>query len=89
MTKSGDVIQLHPDLLTQWHLIRKHYRRIGLSHTENAIWDVSHDRLTEHPDHQLSVFFFGRGEQHIETFPYPCYLKAAVSVSGVSVYRSW
>jgi len=26
-------------------------------------------------------------DQQIETFPHPCYLKAAVSVSGVGIYR--
>jgi hypothetical protein len=26
-------------------------------------------------------------DRHIETFPFPCYLKAAVSVSGVGIYR--
>jgi hypothetical protein len=133
-TEPGDVIQLHPDLMPQWHLIRNHYRRIGLSHTENAIWDVGHGGLTNHPSHEVSVFFFGSGEhearpdqawfsavdfinsknnfmaladvlgvpvpktlcfvgasaiceQNIATFPYPCYLKAAVSVSGVGIYR--
>jgi len=134
MTEPGDVIQLHPDLLPEWHHIRDHYRRIGLSHTDKAIWDVSHARLADHPGYDVSVFFFGGGEQearpdeawhgtvdfinsknnfmaladvlgvpvpktlcfaetravceqHIATFPYPCYLKAAVSVAGVGIYR--
>jgi hypothetical protein len=134
MSEPHDLIQLHPDLASEWPHIRAHYRRVGLSHTENAIWHVGHRGLAEHADHEVSVFFFGPGEQearpdtpwfrvvdfinsknnfmsladvlgvpvprtlcfaeaaaiceqHIEGFPYPCYLKAAVSVSGVGIYR--
>ena len=133
-TEPGDVIQLHPQLKTQWSTISAHYDRIGLRYTDNIIWDVDHQTLAKHPDHDVSVFFFGPdehavrpddswfrivetinsknafmaaadrlgvpvpktlpfaavadiGETDIEQAPYPCYLKAAVSVSGVGIYR--
>ena len=133
-TEPGDVIQLHQDLKAQWPAIRAHYQRVGLRHTDNVIWDTHHQVLADHPDHAVSVFFFGVdehaarpdpdwfrivetinsknafmtaadrlkvpvpvtwpfaavadiGETEIATAPYPCYLKAAVSVSGVGIYR--
>jgi len=133
-TEPGDVIQLHPDLETQWPAIQAHYQRVGLRHTNNVIWNTRHEVLADHPDHAVSVFFFGVdehaarpdpdwfrivetinsknafmtaadqlkvpvpvtwpfpavadiGEAEITTAPYPCYLKAAVSVSGVGIYR--
>jgi hypothetical protein len=133
-TEPGDIVQLHPELRPLWSAIRAHYQRIGLSTAEQAIWDVGHDHLTHHPEHAVSVFFFGRDEHQarpddawyravqtincknafmaaaeqlgvpvpvtrpfaaageigasdIRDAPYPCYLKAAVSVSGVGIYR--
>lgn len=129
-----DLIQLHPALRPQWPVIRDHYRRIGLSHSENVIWDLAPRHLGAHIGYQPSVFFFGPREctfwgdrQWLETVQYinsknnfmelahelgvevpathcfdavadidaaalrgigyPCYLKAAVSVSGVGIYR--
>jgi len=134
LTEPGDLLQLHPDLRSQWTYIRDHYRRIGLSHTEQIIWDVGQDVLSRYPEREVCVFYFGAGEhrvrpdaawfravdfinsknnfmfiaqrlgvpvpetlcfgqasdisdRQIETFPHPCYLKAAVSVSGVGIYR--
>ena len=58
-TESDDVIQLHPDLKPEWDAIAAHYTRIGLSHTENVIWDVSFHHLSGHPEHEISVFYFG------------------------------
>lgn len=133
-TEPGDIIQLHPDLKPQWPAIRAHYDRVGLRHTDNIIWDLDHRVLAEHPEHAVSVFFFGADEHQarpddawfriVDTIncknaftaaadrlgvpvpvtrpyaavadidaaevgaaPYPCYLKAAVSVSGVGIYR--
>jgi len=37
LTEPGDLLQLHPELWSQWIYIRDHYRRIGLSHTEQII----------------------------------------------------
>ncbi|WP_026101206.1 ATP-grasp domain-containing protein [Synechococcus sp. PCC 7336] len=58
-TEPDDVIQLHPDLKSEWEAIAAHYNRIGLSHTENAIWDVSFHHLAGHPEREISVFYFG------------------------------
>ncbi len=134
LSEPGDVLQLHPELAGEWDAIRDHYRRIGLSHTTDVLWDLSHARLADYPDHDVSVFFFGPDEHAVRpnrpwldavaainsknTFmditerlavpvpltlpfaridaiteadiaaaPYPCYLKAAVSVSGVGIHR--
>jgi hypothetical protein len=134
MTEADDVIQLHPALKPEWPHIRAHYRRVGLRHTEQVLWHVQHRGLSDHPDHEPSVFFFGVGEQearpdsawyrvvdyinsknnfmaladqlgvpiprtscfdgceaidesHISRWTFPCYLKAAVSVSGVGIFR--
>jgi hypothetical protein len=133
-TEPGDLILLNPELRSQWPAISAHYRRIGLSHTRDVIWDTDPKRLTDYPDHHLSVFFFGPaehearpdhdwygmvetinsknafmdaaarlgvpvpstipfaavseiGEPDIAAAPYPCYLKAAVSVAGVGIHR--
>jgi len=134
LTEPGDLLQLHPELKSQWSYIRDHYRRVGVSHTERIIWDVGQDALAQHPEREVSVFYFGADEhrarpdaawlrvvdfinsknnficladrlgvpipetqcfaqasditaRRITSFPYPGYLKAAVSVSGVGIYR--
>ena len=140
MTEPDDLIQLHPDLESQWNAIAKHYRNIGLSHSQNPIWDVSFERLKNYPDYEPSVFIFnkaiddGSGNndkfsdrnkdwqdvvefinsknnfislaqelkvniprtlcasnqaelKDLEDIPYPCYLKPAISVDGVGIYR--
>lgn len=133
-TLPGDVIQLHPDLRSQWGWICDHYRRIGLRHTDEVVWDVHPSRLDDFQEHDVSWYFFGPAEQEarpdtnwlravaainckngfmelaerlavpvpltkrfdaaadigaadLAAVPYPCYLKAAVSVSGVGIYR--
>ncbi|MGK7909576.1 MAG: ATP-grasp domain-containing protein [Synechococcus sp.] len=58
-TEPEDVIQLHPALKPEWAEIAAHYNRIGLSHTENVIWDVSFQHLAGHPKHEISVFYYG------------------------------
>ena len=140
MSEADDLIQLHPDLKPQWKAITAHYDSIGLSYSQNPIWDVSFARLREYPDYYPSVFIFGhaihedsedddwfrdrnRDWQNVVKFinsknnfirlaqelnvrvpqtlcaenktqlkeykniPYPCYLKPAVSVDGVGIYR--
>lgn len=134
LSEPWDIIQLHPDLEPLWDDICAHYRRVGLEHAREAIWDVSRASLGEHIGYLPSVFFFGPHEclywgdrQWLETVDfinsknnfmqladqlgvdvpqtlcfdhvgeidaavaadtvYPCYLKAAVSVSGVGIYR--
>jgi hypothetical protein len=58
MSEPEDLIQLHRDLQSQWQAITAHYDRIGLSHSQNVIWDVSHTRMSEYPECDLSVFIF-------------------------------
>nr|VFK41707.1 MAG: ATP-grasp domain-containing protein [Candidatus Kentron sp. SD]VFK46322.1 MAG: ATP-grasp domain-containing protein [Candidatus Kentron sp. SD] len=134
MTRIGDVIQLHPELKSEWPFIRKHYRRVGLACTDQVIWDVKRRGLVEYSEHDISVFFFGPGEhavcpnngwfsavdyinsknnfvalaerlhipipetrcfsrvteigdKEIADIAFPCYLKAAISVSGVGIHR--
>ncbi|MGB5832047.1 MAG: ATP-grasp domain-containing protein [Thiohalocapsa sp.] len=134
MTQPGDVIQLHPDLKSQWEAICAHYDRIGLSITDKVLWNVEQGRRFDFAGREASVFFFGDAEQaaypdrrwysvveyinsknnfmvsarelgvptpmtrcfgdvaevdetQIGQLEYPCYLKAALSVSGVGIYR--
>ena len=134
MTEPGDVVQLHPDLKSQWPFISAHYDRVGLRFSDRVIWNVAHRELTGHRNRELSVFFFGATEQaarpnrpwygvveyinsknnfmasaeelgipvpvtkcygdvveidetEIRQLGFPCYLKAAISVSGVGIYR--
>jgi hypothetical protein len=132
VTEPDDVIQLHPKLKLSWQAITEHYLRVGLTHTENVIWDVDVEHLSTHTGYRSSVFFFGPeegrvwddpewmqtvdfinsknnfmaladelgidvpqtkcftgietfSEMDIISFNMPCYLKAAVSVSGVGI----
>lgn len=134
LSEPWDLIQLHPDLKPLWSDITDHYARIGLSHSENVIWELDLRHLGKHIGHRPSVFFFGPhesmywgdhqwletvdyinsknnfmalarqlgvdvpqtwcfdsvteiGPQQMAEFVYPCYLKAAVSVAGVGIYR--
>jgi len=134
LSEPWDIIQLHPDLKPMWNDIKDHYQRIGLTHSENVIWDLNRKELGSHISYQPSVFFFGPHEcqfwgdqqwmntvdyinsknnfmalakelgidvpmtqcfdsvneidvQSVQSFVFPCYLKAAISVSGVGIYR--
>ena len=134
LTEPEDYIQLNPQLKPLWSDITAHYRRIGLSFSENVIWDLDLSELAAHDGFMPSVFFFGPqegsvwrdsawmesveyinsknnfialaeelgidvpqtrcyssvdeiGEHEIISLSMPCYLKAAVSVSGVGIYR--
>lgn len=140
MSESEDMIQLHPDLQSQWSAITAHYQNINLSHSQNPIWDLSFEQLRKYPQYQPSVFIFGDALHHQsndedwfadrnqdwqdvvefinsknnfirlaqelqvkvplticvanqdqlkehKNLPYPCYLKPAVSVDGVGIYR--
>ena len=134
LTEPDDYIQLNPQLKPLWRDITRHYKRIGLSHSENVIWDVDICELGLHEGFTPSVFYFGPqeasvwrdpawvttveyinsknnfmalaeelgidvpqtrcyqsvdeiGEYEMLALNMPCYLKAAVSVSGVGIYR--
>lgn len=132
LTNSDDMIQLHPDLESQWNFIVEHYARIGLTHTDKVIWNVNFDTLANYSEYDVSVFIF---DEHVNktrpntefldtvnalnsknsfmkianqlsipvpqtfcyqskneiydlsSYPYPCYAKAAISVSGAGIYR--
>ncbi|WP_455198906.1 hypothetical protein, partial [Kaarinaea lacus] len=134
ISEPWDLIQLHRDLEPLWEDITGHYQNIGLSHSENVIWDINMHHLGGYIGYQPSVFYFGPSECkywgdhywlktvefinsknnfmslaeelgidvpktlcfdsvrqiNLECIPesiYPCYIKAAVSVSGVGIYR--
>lgn len=134
ISEPGDIIQLHPQLRTEWDDITAHYQRVGLVHSHNVIWDLDLAHLGSHVGHSPSVFYFGPQECRawgdgnwlntvefinsknnfmllaeelgvdvpmtvcfdsvskiddlvIAQLDFPCYLKAAVSVSGVGIYR--
>ncbi|WP_455208913.1 hypothetical protein [Kaarinaea lacus] len=59
LTEPDDIIQLHPDLKHQWPCVIEHYRRVGLSHSQRVVWDVSLEHFQKHSDYVPSVFFFG------------------------------
>ncbi len=59
LTDIEDIIQLHPELKSQWLAITAHYDRIGLSYSQNVIWDVSLQISADYPNFDLSVFYFG------------------------------
>ena len=134
ISEPWDMIQLHPELQSLWPDIVAHYQRIGLSHSQDVIWNTDVKHLGMHIGFHPSVFFFGPHEckywgdnkwleiveyinsknnfmaladelgidvpktlcfENIEAIDsdlirqivYPCYLKAAISVSGVGIYR--
>ena len=134
LSEPWDMIQLHPDLQPLWQDITDHYKRIGLSHSNDVIWNTDVKHLGMHIGFHPSVFFFGPHEckywgdsewleavefinsknnfmaladelcvdvpktlcfdnieaidtDAIRQIVYPCYLKAAISVSGVGIYR--
>ncbi len=129
-----DIIQLHPDLKPLWPSICAHYDRIGLSYSDNVIWNVDMRELGRHIGFHPSVFYFGPGQSLnwgdrdwlesvefinsknnfaslaqeldipipwtltydspaaidadvIASLEFPCYLKAAISVAGVGIFR--
>jgi hypothetical protein len=134
LTEVDDYIQLHPNLKPLWNDITSHYGRVGLSHSNKVIWDLSLEQLAAFDGYRPSVFYFGPAEGKvwydpewmgaveyinsknnfitlahelgihvpqtkcfasadeiteldIISFNMPCYLKAAISVSGVGIYR--
>ncbi|ASC73216.1 hypothetical protein XM38_041780 [Halomicronema hongdechloris C2206] len=59
LTNPGDKIQMHPDLTADWDAIVAHYEQVGLAHTHDVIWDVDITQMSQHPDHDICVYFFG------------------------------
>ena len=133
ISEPWDIVQLHPDLQPLMNDIVSHYKRVGLSCSQNIIWDLSLKHLGAHISFHPSVFYYGPDENqywgdydwkrvvsiinsknnfirlasHLGTdvpytmcfddvteipvcfadIIYPCYLKAAVSVAGVGIFR--
>ena len=56
LSEPWDMLQLHPDLQPFWNDIKQHYQRIGLSHSENVVWDLSLKELGAHIGFHPSVF---------------------------------
>lgn len=133
-TTPYDIIQLHRELMDDFPAICEHYDRIGLSYTDQIIWNLRFDELMHYPHYDASYFYFGAQQHEIARhenwfrvvdyinsknhfvelarqlgmavpftlcfhnraqldeailgqIPYPCYLKAAISVAGVGIYR--
>lgn len=62
MSEPRDWIQMHRALKPLWPDIRSHYRRVGLRHSENVIWDLDLSELARHAGFKPSVFYFGANE---------------------------
>lgn len=62
LTEPNDIVQLHPALRSEWEAIVAHYKRIGLCHSQNVVWDVSSAVRLAHPQLNTSVFYFGDAE---------------------------
>lgn len=134
VTTPYDIIQMHPQLMEEYPAICAHYDRIGLSYTNQIIWNLNYTEFQNYTQYEASYFYFGP-EQHqvvrnenwfrvvdyinsknhftelacrldmhvpetfcfqdstqlkideLTQFTYPCYLKAAISVAGVGIYR--
>ncbi len=59
LTQPDDLIQLHPDLQRDFAAILAHYQQVGLSVTQQVIWQVDMTEINHHPGYDLSVYFFG------------------------------
>lgn len=72
LTGPDDVVQIHPDLKSEWPAITDHYRRVGLRHSDHIVWDISLSRMAEYPELESSVFYFGdavhQDSPHAEQF---------------------
>jgi hypothetical protein len=62
ISEPWDIIQLHPELKPLFPNISAHYHRIGLSHSENVVWNLDLNQLGAHAGYQPSVFYFGPTE---------------------------
>jgi hypothetical protein len=59
LTSPEDKVQMHPALKEDWTAISDHYHQVGLTFTDDVIWDVSMAEISRHPDREISVYFFG------------------------------
>ncbi|MGR3277017.1 ATP-grasp domain-containing protein [Acaryochloris marina NIES-2412] len=72
LTEPDDVIQLHPELKSEWQAITEHYRRMGLHHTHQVVWDISLSRIAENPELERSVFYFGDAVNQESSYAEQC-----------------
>ncbi|MEM9265409.1 MAG: ATP-grasp domain-containing protein [Cyanobacteria bacterium P01_F01_bin.13] len=68
LSSPGDKVQLHPDLAVDWPAIREHYSRIGLEHSNNILWTVDFEELTQQSSEHVSVYFFGHAFEHDQEY---------------------
>ena len=134
ITTPYDVIQIHADLIDEFPAICAHYDRIGLSYSDQIIWNLNIKEFEHYAHYDASYFYFGQAQHAsvcnenwyrvvdyinsknhfmslaqqldmrvpktlcfnkvseidapvLAQITYPCYLKAAVSVAGVGIYR--
>ncbi len=59
-TTPEDAIQLDPRLKSSLPYMAEHFESVGLAVTDNIIWDAAPEIAGEFPDHELSVYLFGR-----------------------------
>ncbi|MFG6096695.1 ATP-grasp domain-containing protein [Leptothoe sp. ISB3NOV94-8A] len=64
LSSPGDKVQLHPDLMADWPMLREHYARIGLEHSHDIIWDVAFEELAQQSPDEISVYFFGHAFEY-------------------------
>ncbi len=57
-TNPKDTIQLHADLQEEFSWISEHYRRIGLPHSTNVLWNADLQAIRTFPNHAWEVFLF-------------------------------
>lgn len=58
ITEPPDIVQLPPELRSQWNTISAHFNRIHLTHSASPIWDLSSSKLTENQGSEVSVFLY-------------------------------
>ena len=58
-TNPGDIVQFHPDLKSGWDWITCHYKNCGIAHATEVIWDDDMAIMSQFPEFEPSVFFFG------------------------------
>ena len=64
ITTPYDIIQLHPQLMDEFPAICDHYDRIGLSYTNQIIWNLHFDELKNYAQYEGSFFCFGDAQHH-------------------------
>ncbi len=58
-THREDIIQLPNSIRGHWDWISCHYKRAGIEHSGNVIWEEKVSVMSEYPEYEPSVFLFG------------------------------